>query len=167
MAHGNTWGREWMGKLAKCSGWPVPFTLPRNMVYPALLPLMRTPRLPAVYWTDAPLPPADLNGLVRFAARRNLVSVRVPSHFNCTVQTDSDIKRNTLSSSSPSCAGIWTVTVVARPSDEERALPFCTVAYRRGWFGGVQHPLPPEIPKALQNRAKLNPIVKTVKNGWI
>ena len=28
---------------------------------------------------------------------------------------------------------------------------------------GVQTP-PPEIPKALQNRAKLNPIVKTVKN---
>ena len=26
------------------------------MVYPALLPLMRTPRLPAVDWTDAPSP---------------------------------------------------------------------------------------------------------------
>jgi len=26
-------------------------------------------------------PPADLNGLVRFAERRNPVSVRVPSHF--------------------------------------------------------------------------------------
>jgi hypothetical protein len=49
------------------------------MVYPALLPLMSTPRLPVVDWTDVP---ADLNGLVRFAERRNLVSVRVPSHFN-------------------------------------------------------------------------------------
>jgi len=29
-----------------------------------------------------PPPPADLNGLVRFAERRNLVSARVPSHFN-------------------------------------------------------------------------------------
>ena len=29
--------------------------------------------------------------------------------------------------------------------------------------GGVQI-LPPQIPKALQNRAKLNPSVKTVKN---
>ena len=29
--------------------------------------------------------------------------------------------------------------------------------------GGVQPP-PPEIPKALQNRATLNQIVKTVKN---
>jgi len=28
---------------------------------------------------------------------------------------------------------------------------------------GVFNPPPPEIPKALQNRAKLNPIVKTVK----
>ena len=51
------------------------------MVYPAFLPLvlqMRTPQLPVVDGTDAP---ADLNGLVRFAGRRNLVSARVPSHF--------------------------------------------------------------------------------------
>ena len=48
------------------------------MVYPALLPLMRTPQLPVVDWTDAP---ADLNGLVCFAERRNLVSARGPSHF--------------------------------------------------------------------------------------
>ena len=48
------------------------------MVYLALLPLMRTPRLPVVDWTDAP---AALNGLVRFAERRNLVSARVPSQF--------------------------------------------------------------------------------------
>jgi len=44
------------------------------MVYPVVLPLMRTPRLPVVDWTDAP---ADLNRLVRFAERRNLVSARV------------------------------------------------------------------------------------------
>jgi hypothetical protein len=49
------------------------------MVFPALLTLMRTPRLPAVDWTDSP---ADLNGLVRFAERGNLVSARVASHFN-------------------------------------------------------------------------------------
>jgi hypothetical protein len=48
------------------------------MVYQALLPLMRTPTLPVVDRTDAP---ADLNGLVRFAERRNLVSARVPPHF--------------------------------------------------------------------------------------
>jgi len=36
------------------------------------------------------------------------------------------------------------------------------VAYRGGVLEGSN---PPEIPKALQNRAKLNPIVKTVKNG--
>ena len=46
-------------------------------MYPALLP--RTPRLPVVDWTDAP---ADLNWLVRFVERRNLVSARAPSHFN-------------------------------------------------------------------------------------
>ena len=49
------------------------------MENPALLPLTRTPRLPAVDWTDVP---ADLNGLVRFAERWNLISARVPSHFN-------------------------------------------------------------------------------------
>ena len=37
-----------------------------------------------------------------------------------------------------------------------------SVAYRGGEFGVFKPP--PEILKALQNRAKLNPIVKTVKN---
>jgi len=39
------------------------------MVYPGLVPLMRTPQLPVVDWTDPPPPPADLNGLVRFARK--------------------------------------------------------------------------------------------------
>jgi len=56
------------------------------MVYPALLLLMRTPRLPVVDWNGAP---TDLNGLVRLAERRNLVSARVPSHFNWPVRTTS------------------------------------------------------------------------------
>ena len=76
-------GGEVKGKLANAVGSQYHFTLPRNMMYPALLPLMRTPRLPAVDWTDVP---ANLNGLVRFAERRNLVSARVPSHFNRPVQ---------------------------------------------------------------------------------
>jgi hypothetical protein len=59
-------------------------TLPRGVVYPALLPLMRTTRLPAVDWTEAP---ADLNGLVRFGERLNLVSARVPSLFKRTLHT--------------------------------------------------------------------------------
>ena len=44
---------------------------------------MRTPRLSVVDWTDAP---DNLNGLVRFAERRNLVSTRAPSHFNWPLQ---------------------------------------------------------------------------------
>jgi hypothetical protein len=55
------------------------------MVYPAFLPLTRTPRLPVVDWTDAP---ADLNGLVRFAERRNLNYARVPSHFKRSPRSD-------------------------------------------------------------------------------
>ena len=70
MAHGDAregkwrgnWWMEWVSST---------LTLPRNTMFPALLPLTRTPRLPAVDWTDAP---ADLNGLVRFGERRNLFS---------------------------------------------------------------------------------------------
>ena len=47
MAHGDARkGSE--GETGEWSGYPIPFTLLRNMVYPALLPLMRTPRLPVV-----------------------------------------------------------------------------------------------------------------------
>jgi len=76
--HTVTHRRRSKGETGEWSGYPVLITLPRNMVYPVLLPLMNTPRLPVVDWTDAP---ADLNKLVRFAERRNLVSERVPSHF--------------------------------------------------------------------------------------
>ena len=58
------------------------------MVYPALLLLlllMRTPRLPVA------VPPANLNGLVRFAERPNLVSARVPSRFKRAVPHAADI----------------------------------------------------------------------------
>ena len=67
------WRMEWVAST---------LTLPRNVVYPALPPLMRIPRLPAFYRTDAP---ADLNGLFRFGERRNLVSVLVPSRFKRSV----------------------------------------------------------------------------------
>ena len=39
------WRMEWVASI---------LTLPRNMVYPVLLTLMRTPRLPAVDWNDDP-----------------------------------------------------------------------------------------------------------------
>jgi hypothetical protein len=65
MAHGEAregkcrgnWRMEWVAST---------LTLPRNVVYQALLTLMRTPRLPAVDWTDFP---ADLNGFVRFGEK--------------------------------------------------------------------------------------------------
>jgi len=50
----------------------IPFSLYYNRSPPT-----RTPRKPVLDWTDTP---ADINGLVRFAERPNLVSVRVPSH---------------------------------------------------------------------------------------
>ena len=78
----STWwrtGEEVKGKLANGVGSQY------SSHYPALQPLMRTPRLHVVDWTDAP---ADLNGLVRFAERRNLVSARVPSHFKSSLPHD-------------------------------------------------------------------------------
>jgi hypothetical protein len=77
MAHGDAREEKWRGNWRM--EWVVSTVmLPRNVVYPALLTLTRTTRLPAVDWTDAP---ADLNGLVRFGERRNLASAGVPSHF--------------------------------------------------------------------------------------
>ena len=68
-------GGEVKGKKANGGGSQQSCTV-SDTVYPALLPLIRTPRLPAADWTDTP---ADINGLVRFAERPNLVSARVPS----------------------------------------------------------------------------------------
>ena len=77
--HTVTYWRGSEGETGEWSGQPVPFSLPRNMVYPALLPLMRTPRLQVADWNDAP---ADLNGLVRFAERRNVGFLRVCHHVS-------------------------------------------------------------------------------------
>jgi len=81
MAHGDAreeewkenWRMEWVASPLHTASHYL-----GTYLYPALLPLMCTPRLPAVDWTDAP---TDLNGLVRFAERPNLVSARVSSHF--------------------------------------------------------------------------------------
>ena len=77
MAHGGAREGNWRGNMRM--EWAARnLALYRKTVYPALLPLMRTHRLPAADWTE---PHADLNGLVRFAERPNLVSARVPSRF--------------------------------------------------------------------------------------
>ena len=68
-------GGEVKGKKANGGGSQQSCTV-SDTVYPALLPLMRTPRLPAADCTDTP---ADINGLVRFAGKPNPISVRVPS----------------------------------------------------------------------------------------
>ena len=77
MSHGDAREGKWRGNWRM--EW-VASTLHTisELVYPALLPLMHTTRLPVFDWTDAP---ADLNGLVRFGERRYLVSASVPSYF--------------------------------------------------------------------------------------
>ena len=106
--HTVTHGRGSEGETGERSGEPVPFTLPRNMVYRAFLPLMRTPRLPVVDWTDTP--PADLNGLVRFAGRRILVSARVPSHSNAVYM--SERLRAVVTTKTTLWSSIWRMTAI-------------------------------------------------------
>ena len=83
---GTRWrtGGKVKGKLANWVGSQYSSHYLGHMVYPALIPLMRTSRLPVVDWTDAH---ADLSGLVPFAERRNLFSARVPSHFKRSLLT--------------------------------------------------------------------------------
>ena len=51
------------------------------------------------------------------------------------------------------------------PESEVRYVQYSGVP-RGGGLVGSNTP-PPEIPKALQNRVKLDPIVKTVKKCWM
>ena len=75
VAHGDAREGKWRGNW-RMEWVASTLTRPRKVVYPALLTLMRTPRLPAVDWTDSP---SDLNGLVCLGERQNVVSARVPS----------------------------------------------------------------------------------------
>jgi len=52
MAHGDTREGKWRGNWMQWVASTLHTT--SEHVYPALLPLMRTPRLPVVDWTDAP-----------------------------------------------------------------------------------------------------------------
>ena len=75
VAHGDAREGKWRGNW-RLEWVASTLTRPRNVVYPALLTLMLTTRLPAVDWPDSP---ADLNGLVHLGERWNVVSARVPS----------------------------------------------------------------------------------------
>ena len=134
--HTVTHGRGSEGETGERSGYPVFFTLPRNMVYPALLPLMHTPRLPVVDWTDAP---ADLNGLVRFADTRNLVSARVPSHFNLPLRQKSSCNAAALSSHGDSKPLLTTCHSQSRMTVPNTENPRRAVCYQNRPVGDVYH----------------------------
>ena len=53
VAHGDAREGKWRGNW-RMEWVSSTLTIPRNMVYPALLKLMRTPRLPAIDWTAPP-----------------------------------------------------------------------------------------------------------------
>ena len=59
---------------------------------------------------------------------------------------------------------LYLILVSAQKIKVIRLLPDSGILRGEG-FGGFK--APPEIPKALQTYAKLNPIVKTVRNCWI
>ena len=90
VAHGDAREGKWRGNW-RMEWVASTLTPPSNVVYPTLLKLRRTPRLPAVDWTDAP---TDLNGLVRFGERRNLVSARVPSRSARAIHLASSVIQN-------------------------------------------------------------------------
>jgi hypothetical protein len=90
VAHGDAREEKWRGNW-RMEWVASTLTRPRNVVYPALLTLMRTPRLQAVDWTDSP---ADLNGLVRLGERRNVVFARVPSGSARTLRDSSPVHMN-------------------------------------------------------------------------
>ena len=85
VAHGDAREEKWRGK--RRMGW-VASSLQLDseqsiQCYYNRSPPTRTPRKPVLDWTDTP---ADINGLVRFAGRPNLVSALVPSHSVFTLQ---------------------------------------------------------------------------------
>ena len=53
VAHGDAREGKWRGNW-RMQWVAITLTPPPTVVYPALLKLMRTPRLPALDWTDAP-----------------------------------------------------------------------------------------------------------------
>ena len=147
MAHGDAREGKWRGNW-RMEWVASTLTLPRSVVYPALLTLIRTPRLPAVDWTDVP---ADLNGLVRFGERRNLVSARVPSRFkrslpkHCTVNYNAplwhwDLKLLCCSIACPLCSRSDTPLC----SDHKCRGDYLTVPdYTLGWNKGGKKRLKP------------------------
>ena len=84
MAHGDAWEEKWRGKRRMV--WVISsfqFDSEQSIqCYYNRSPPTLTPSKPVLDWTDNP---ADINGLVRFAGRPNLVSARVPSHPGFTL----------------------------------------------------------------------------------
>ena len=103
MAHGDAREEKWRGKRRMV--WVVSsfqFDSEQSIqCYYNRSPTTLTPRKPVLDWTDNP---ADINGLVRFAGRPNLVSARVPSHPVFTLLRSKMDERNIRET--PSCE--WT-----------------------------------------------------------
>ena len=91
-AHGDAREEKWRGK--RRMAWVISsfqFDSEQSIqCYYNRSPPTLTPRKSVLDWTDTP---ADINGLVRFAGRPNLVSARVPSHpvFTLTVTERRDV----------------------------------------------------------------------------
>ena len=94
VAHGDAREAKWRGNW-RMEWVTSTLTPPPNVVYQALLKLMRTAQLPAVDWTDTP---TNLDGLVRFGERRNLVFARVPSRSARAIHR---LRENSLSTCLP------------------------------------------------------------------
>jgi len=79
MAHGAAWEGKWRGNWRKeWVGSTLHTTSEHDVSSITTADAHTSAASSRLNWRPA----ADVNGLVRFAERRNLVSVRVPSHFN-------------------------------------------------------------------------------------
>ena len=96
MAHGDAREGKWRGKMRM------------EWVASRLASTLHTPRLPVVDWID---PPADWNGLVRFAERPILVSARVPSRFALALPRTTRLTRTGKSRAHGSIWGLAEVNV--------------------------------------------------------
>jgi len=123
----------------------------------------------------------------QFSIKRRHIKRTGPNHTPCSVSKSCDwfclylITSRTVRSSNSSscCTHTWAWTSSAQcllcalahkpavPRTLWKLLRFRTAFTTSGVSGRCSTPPPPEIPRVLQNRAKLNPIVKTVKNCWV
>ena len=132
MAHGDTREGKWRGKLANGVGSQYPSHYLGTRCIQHYYRCWRTPRLPAVDWTDAPR--ADLNGLVLFARKTKSGFCACAIIFQTQSTSVSILFSNTLNVLS---------SLNARQThiQQQEKLPVCTFQFLHSWSIPAQTPI--------------------------